>query len=91
MFEGNDYIGGLIGITSDVLIKKRLSDDDNILEYTKKLKSISKTENFIRSQYINDVNLFHHDIESYTSLHESFYETGSNNINMTFIDFIRTF
>jgi hypothetical protein len=91
MFEGNDYIKGLIGITSEVLIVKKLTNKDNLIEYSKKIKIIKKLENHIKIQLKEDVKTFYNEIETYTSLTGDYYLSTPANVEMLFVDYISTF
>ena len=91
MFEGNDYIKGLIGISSEILIIKKLTDDIGLIEYTKNLKSIKKLEDHIIVQLKTDVDKIYNEIETYTSLSGDYYLKEPEYIDILFVDYIATF
>lgn len=88
MFEGNDYIKGLLGVTSNILITNKLNEDDDLIEYVKKLKKPKILEPHAIEQYKYDINLFNKNIESYSSLSYNFYKNPLNIIVITFVDYV---
>jgi hypothetical protein len=92
MFEGNDYIKGLIGISSDVLITKQLKHEYDIIEYTKTLKPYKKNmEQHILEQHKEDILSFNKTIDLYTNLSGEFYDSDIKFTEILFVDYIKLY